>query len=56
MSVLGEYIARIYEESKGRPMYIIEKEINPGFNLNMTPVPEIREEDLITVMFKEGVN
>ncbi|TDT50819.1 glycosyltransferase family 2 protein [Fonticella tunisiensis] len=28
IGVLGEYIARIYDESKGRPLYIIEKEIN----------------------------
>jgi glycosyltransferase involved in cell wall biosynthesis len=28
IGILGEYIARIHEESKGRPLYIIEKEIN----------------------------
>lgn len=28
ISVLGEYIGRIYDESKGRPLYVIEKEIN----------------------------
>lgn len=28
IGVLGEYISRIYEESKGRPLYIIDKEIN----------------------------
>ncbi|MDT8716176.1 glycosyltransferase family 2 protein [Clostridium sp. 19966] len=28
VAVLGEYIGRIYDESKGRPLYIIEKEIN----------------------------
>ncbi|WP_315112848.1 glycosyltransferase family 2 protein [Clostridium intestinale] len=28
ISVLGEYIGRIYDESKGRPLYIIEKEVN----------------------------
>ena len=25
LGILGEYIARIYEEAKGRPYYIIEK-------------------------------
>jgi dolichol-phosphate mannosyltransferase len=28
VGIIGEYIARIYDESKGRPLYIIEKEIN----------------------------
>ena len=28
IGILGEYIGRIHEESKGRPLYIIEKEIN----------------------------
>jgi glycosyltransferase involved in cell wall biosynthesis len=28
IGILGEYIGRMYEESKGRPLYIIEKEIN----------------------------
>jgi len=28
ISVLGEYIGRIYDESKGRPLYVIEKEVN----------------------------
>jgi polyisoprenyl-phosphate glycosyltransferase len=28
IGILGEYIARMYDESKGRPLYIIEKEIN----------------------------
>ena len=26
--MIGEYISRIYDESKGRPQYIINKEIN----------------------------
>lgn len=26
--IMGEYIARIYDENKGRPLYIVEKEIN----------------------------
>jgi dolichol-phosphate mannosyltransferase len=28
IGVLGEYIGRIYEESKGRPIYIVDEEIN----------------------------
>lgn len=28
LGIVGEYLARIYEEAKNRPMYIIEKEIN----------------------------
>ena len=28
LGILGEYIGRIYEEVRGRPKYIIEKEIN----------------------------
>lgn len=28
LGIVGEYISRIYDESKGRPLYIIDKEIN----------------------------
>jgi dolichol-phosphate mannosyltransferase len=28
IGIVGEYIIRIYDESKGRPLYIIDKEIN----------------------------
>jgi polyisoprenyl-phosphate glycosyltransferase len=28
IGIIGEYIARIYDESKGRPLYIIDREIN----------------------------
>lgn len=34
IGVVGEYIARIYDESKGRPLYIIDKEINIDKNIN----------------------
>lgn len=30
IGIVGEYISRIYDESKGRPLYIIDKEINLG--------------------------
>jgi dolichol-phosphate mannosyltransferase len=26
--ILGEYIGRIYEEVKRRPLYVVEKELN----------------------------
>lgn len=28
VGILGEYIGRIYEESKNRPIYIVDEEIN----------------------------
>ncbi len=28
IGIIGEYIARIYDESKGRPLYVIDREIN----------------------------
>jgi hypothetical protein len=30
LGVIGEYLARIYEEVKGRPGYLIEESIKPG--------------------------
>lgn len=32
LGIVGEYIARIYEESKDRPLYIVAKEINTDEN------------------------
>jgi len=28
MGVLGEYVARIYEEIKGRPLYVVSERFN----------------------------
>ena len=28
LGILGEYVARIFEESKGRPLYVIDKSVN----------------------------
>ena len=28
LGIIGEYIARIFEESKGRPLYVIDEKIN----------------------------
>lgn len=30
--ILGEYVGRIYEEIKRRPLYVVEKEVNPREN------------------------
>jgi hypothetical protein len=34
IGVLGEYVARIYEESKGRPLYIVAGSANMNENDN----------------------
>ena len=33
IGIIGEYISRIYDESKGRPLYIIAEKINYGKNI-----------------------
>lgn len=33
IGIIGEYIARIYEESKGRPLYIVDKKINLNYKV-----------------------
>jgi polyisoprenyl-phosphate glycosyltransferase len=37
LGIIGEYLARIYEEVKGRPRYLIKELIEPN------PVASVRE-------------
>jgi hypothetical protein len=30
LGIIGEYLARIYEEVKGRPRYLVKESIEPG--------------------------
>jgi hypothetical protein len=30
LGIIGEYLARIYEEVKGRPRYLVAESIEPG--------------------------
>jgi len=30
--IVGEYVARIFEEVKGRPLYIVKKELGQGLD------------------------
>ncbi|KJB85160.1 glycosyltransferase [Paenibacillus sp. E194] len=42
LGIIGEYIARIYDESKNRPLYLIKKEINvPSEKCENNENPEI---------------
>jgi dolichol-phosphate mannosyltransferase len=42
IGVLGEYIGRIYEEIKGRPLYITAELLNFGAGAHATPGPDTR--------------
>jgi polyisoprenyl-phosphate glycosyltransferase len=37
LGIIGEYLARIYEEVKGRPRYIITESIEPGSGYRVSP-------------------
>jgi polyisoprenyl-phosphate glycosyltransferase len=39
MGILGEYIGRIYEQVKNRPLYVVAEEINLGARDARTPPP-----------------
>ena len=42
IGVLGEYVGRIYEEIKGRPLYITAELLNFGAGARATPGPDTR--------------
>lgn len=44
LGVIGEYIAKIYEEVKGRPSYLIEDAVDIGFVDNVAAMPELHDE------------
>jgi dolichol-phosphate mannosyltransferase len=39
IGVLGEYLGRIYDEVKGRPLYLVAEEI--GGSADPTPAPDV---------------
>jgi len=39
--ILGEYVGRIYEEVKRRPLYVVEDEVNMGQAVAPPPAPRI---------------
>lgn len=43
IGILGEYISRIYDESKGRPLYVVEKEINTEVDLKKANDSDFKE-------------
>ncbi len=42
IGILGEYVGRIYEESKDRPLYVIKEEVNIGNGMEATEMEAIR--------------
>jgi dolichol-phosphate mannosyltransferase len=37
MGILGEYIGRLFEETKARPMYLIKEQVNIGHRESLYP-------------------
>ena len=37
MGILGEYIGRLYEESKGRPIYLVDRQVNFDHDVMLHP-------------------
>jgi len=42
--ILGQYVARIYDETRGRPLYIVADKV--GFDTPKNVSPEIKEKPL----------
>jgi hypothetical protein len=45
LGVIGEYLARIYEEVKGRPRYLLSESIEPA---REQPLPSVKKEHSAT--------
>ncbi|MEA3319906.1 MAG: glycosyltransferase family 2 protein [Bacillota bacterium] len=41
MGIVGEYIARIYDESKNRPIYVVKETVNLGENETIEKIPSM---------------
>jgi dolichol-phosphate mannosyltransferase len=41
MGIVGEYIARIYDESKNRPIYVVRETVNLGENETIEKIPSM---------------
>jgi glycosyltransferase involved in cell wall biosynthesis len=39
IGIIGEYLGRVFNEAKGRPLYIVEARLEPGTRTQPTPLP-----------------